>query len=94
MKFQHILWLLITIAIVPVGVNLILLCPTPLSIPVLGQPVEWISFWGNYASNIVYIVVTIYVLISTQKQTNGYSDQIRSIANEVGEFKKSVNWKL
>lgn len=69
MKFQHILWLLITIAIVPVGVNLILLCPTPLSIPVLGQPVEWISFWGNYASNIVYIVVTIYVLISTQKQT-------------------------
>ena len=88
MKFQHILWLLITIAIVPVGVNLILLCPTPLSIPVLGQPVEW--QYCLYSSN--YICLDKYS--KTNKNSNGYSDQIRSIANEVGEFKKSVNWKL
>ena len=70
MKTKHYIIILFAIIAAPVIVNLILYSNNPISdwLPTVGQPNEWIGFWGNVAGNILGGIIVLIVLHYTLKE--------------------------
>mgnify|MGYP003293262511 CR=1 FL=1 len=63
-------WILILIIILPTMVNLILVTPTPCSLTIAGNNVDWLSFWGCYLGAIISTGSAFIILAVQYKQNH------------------------
>lgn len=69
MKFKHYIYILFAIIASPILVNAILYANNPISdwLPTVGNPNEWIGFWGNVAGNILGGIIVLIIMYYTLK---------------------------
>ena len=72
-------WIVIIILVLPIGINYILLRPTPFSIPMVGKDTDWLSFWSGYLGAILSSGVAFIILAIQYKQNNDENKTNRKI---------------
>lgn len=66
MRCRYVLLFVVTVLLVPVIVNLLLLCRNPFPIiEIVGNRVDWLAFLGSYVGGIVPALVSIVMLYYT-----------------------------
>ena len=91
MKARKLIWIgtAIALLVVPPVLNWILRSPAPFDTPVVGQPTDWLTFWGAYLGGILASIISFIVLYSTTKQNHGSlmiqikEKSIREIENKI-----------
>ena len=70
MKLKHYFFILLAIIAAPIMVNIILYTSNPISnwVPTVGNPNDWIGFWGNVVGNILGGIIVLIVLHYTLKE--------------------------
>lgn len=70
MKLKHYIFILLAIIASPIVVDVILYTNNPISnlLPTVGDPNEWIGFWGNVVGNILGGIIVLIVLHYTLKE--------------------------
>ena len=66
-KLKNISWIIMLIFCLPIAINFILLIPS--FTPIVGNNVEWLSFWASYISaNVAFII--LYIQRKDNKEEN------------------------
>lgn len=99
MKFHHILFIVATGILIPIVVNLILLCHNPFPIiEIVGNKTNWLAFYGSYAGGILSAVVSIAILYYTlinsfnQSKIDRQERQIHFLSLDLGERCSHINF--
>ena len=76
-------WIIILIIILPTMVNLILVTPSPCSLTIAGNNVDWLSFWGCYLGAIISTGSAFIILAVQYKQNHIENSKNRELQKNV-----------
>lgn len=80
------LWVITSILCLPIAINFILLIPS--FTPIVGNNVEWLSFWANYISaNVAFII--LYIQRKDNKKEN---DNNRKLQINILRHQQEMQW--
>ena len=65
MKKETFLFIILGILIIQIIINYVLLIPIPFNLPIIGNNVDWLSFWGTYLGGIIGAFVSFTILYLT-----------------------------
>lgn len=90
MKTKHYIIILLAIILAPIIVDFILYKTNPISdwLPTVGQPNEWIGFWGSIVGNILGGIIVLIVLHYTKKE----NERLRENQTKTIRYTQQKTW--
>ena len=83
-------WVLIVAIVAPIILNFVLLCPA--ITPIVGNNVEWLSFWGGYLGAIISSSISFIILAIQYKQNHNENETNRQLQINILNYQQETQW--
>ena len=90
--FKQYWWLIVLAILLPTIFNLIISCPTPNCLPIVGEPKDWLNFFAVYFSGIITAFVSFWILYKTIQTNKEENKKNRDIQTNTIRYQTKISW--
>ena len=91
--FIKVFLIILGIFILPIIINYVLIIPTPFDLNIIGDEIDWLSFWGTYLGGVIGAFVSFLILYFTLLH-NKKEAEIERANNILLQLKKDLSERL
>lgn len=83
-------WVIVVAFAAPIILNFALLCPA--ITPIVGDNIEWLSFWGGYLGAIISSSMSFIILAIQYRQNHSENEKNRKLQIAILEYQQETQW--